>query len=381
MKRPVLFIVAVLALAGCASGEQPATPTGAPSSPPVASAAPAATSAPTSTPAPTPTATPDLEARLDRLFAIDFNGSVLVAKDGEILYAKGIGMADNAKKLANTPETRFRIGSITKQFTGMGILILESRGLVERSDSICDYIDDCPKAWKSVTIEHLLAHTSGIASFTDQPDFDPMTASTPAETVADVADIPLAWEPGRFFGYSNTGYVLLGMVIERASGMSYEQFLGDEIFDPLGMADSGYEDGDTPGLAVGYRYAYAPAAAIDMSIPYAAGGLYSTVLDLQRWADALDTDALVPAAVREQFATPLVETTDRVGFGYGYGVHIGEEDGHRIVAHDGGIDGFYTYFAHYPDDDLTIVLLTNREQAPDLRFTAGVIARAVLDAP
>ncbi len=205
MRSSVLGIVAALALAGCASGAQPGAPTEAPSRPAGLSAAPAATPVPTSAPAPTPTATPDLETRLDRLLGTDFNGAALVAKDGEVLYAKGIGMADDAARLANTPETRFRIGSITKQFTGMGILILEPRGLIKRSDSICDYIDDCPKAWKAVTIEHLLAHTSGIASFTDQPDSDPMTASTPAETVADVADTPLAWEPGRFFGYNNTG--------------------------------------------------------------------------------------------------------------------------------------------------------------------------------
>lgn len=218
MKPPIpggLAVVAVLVLVGCAGSSSPGAPTAAPSSSAVA----------TSAPAPTPTATPDLEARLDRLFSADFNGSALVAKDGEILYAKGLGMADDATNFANTPETRFRIGSITKQFTAMAILILESRGLVDQSDSVCDYIDDCPKAWKAVTIGHLLAHTSGIASYTDQPTFDPTKAATPAQIVASVADIPLTWAPGESFSYTNTGYVLLGMVIEQASGKSYEAFL------------------------------------------------------------------------------------------------------------------------------------------------------------
>ena len=147
-----------------------------------------------------------------------------------------------------------RIGSITKQFTAMAILILESRGLFccVRSDSVCDYLETCPKGWEAITIEHLLAHTSGIANFTDRADFDGMRAATPAETVASVADVPLSWTPGKSFSYTNTGYVLLGMVIEKVSGKTYEAFLQDEVFGPLGMNHSGYEHGDTPGLATGY---------------------------------------------------------------------------------------------------------------------------------
>ncbi len=380
MNRRAAFVpllALALVAAACGSGTSSSVaPTTAPAIAATASPPPAS-----AVPSPSPSSTPDLGTRIRTILGPDWNGAALVAHDGETLFADGLGMADDAAGLANTPETRFRIGSISKQFTGMAILILEERGLVDRDEPICDYIDDCPKAWKAVTIEHLLAHTSGIANFTDQPDFDPMTASTPAETVADVADIPLAWDPGEFFGYSNTGYVLLGMVVERASGTSYEQFLRDAIFDPLGMADSGYEDGDTPGLAVGYTGGFAPAATIDMSVPYAAGGLYSTVLDLERWAATIETEALVAAAAARRFTTPLVATTDRGGFGYGYGVQTGEERGRRVVAHDGGIDGFYTYLARYPDDDLTIVLLSNREQAPDHRVNALAIARTVLGEP
>ena len=174
-------------------------------------------------------------------------------------------------------------------------------------------MDTCPDGWDVVTIEHLLSHSSGIANFTDQPGFDLTKAATPAETVASVADIPLAFEPGASFAYSNTGYVLLGMVIERASGLDYETFLEQHIFEPLGMADSGYEHGDTPGLAVGYASEFEEADALDMSVPYAAGGLYSTVLDLQRWVDALDADALVDAAAMQRFVTPLADTTDKRG--------------------------------------------------------------------
>ena len=361
MKRSALCVVALIVVAGCAGSPSPTAPTSQPS-PAVASAVPS----------------PNLEARLDQLLGSDLNGAALVAKDGEILYAKGFGMADAASKRANSPETRFRIGSITKQFTAMAVLILESRGLLERSDSICDYIDDCPPEWKVVTIEHLLDHTSGIADFTDQPDFDSLKAATPAQTVAAVADIPLTWAPGESFSYTNTGYVLLGMAIEKASGKSYAAFLQDEIFGPLGMQDSGYEDGDTPELATGYSDDFTVADPLDMSVPYAAGGLYSTVLDLNRWEEALYTERLAPATDLARYFTPLVDITDRVGFGYAYGQYVGDDHGSKLIQHDGGINGFYTFLARYPDDHITVALLTNREASPDLApfaMAAGEYAR------
>jgi CubicO group peptidase (beta-lactamase class C family) len=290
-------------------------------------------------------------------------------------------MADDANGIPNMPETRFRLGSVTKQFTAMAVLMLASQGPLKTTDPLCDYVDTCPDGWDRVTIEHLLSHSSGIASFTDQPGFDPMKAATPADTVASVADIPLAFEPGASFAYNNTGYVLLGMVIERASGLDYETFLVQHIFEPLGMADSGYEHGDTPGLAVGYASEFEQSGALDMSVPYAAGGLYSTVLDLQRWVDALDADALVDAVAMQRFVTPLADTADGGTTGYAYGVSVGDEDGHRVVSHSGVINGFSTYLAWYPDDGLTIALLTNREEGPDLSTTATRAAALALESP
>ena len=377
MKRPVIGLAVALVLAGCASSSSPGAPTAAPSSAAVASAAPT----PTSTPGPSPTAVLDLEARLDRLLTSEFNGSALVAKDGRILYAKGLGMADDKARLANTPETRFRIGSLTKQFTAMAILLLEERGLVKRSDSICDYIDDCPKAWKAVKIEHLLDHTSGIANYTDQPTFDPTKAVTPAEIVASVADIPLSWAPGESFSYTNTGYVLLGMVIEKVSGKSYEAFLEDQIFGPLEMKDTGYEHGDTPGLATGYSQGFKVADPLDMSWPYAAGGLYSTVLDLNRWEEALYTDKLAPAAAMARYFTPLTDTTDRAGFGYAYGQLVGDDRGSRLVWYNGAINGFYTHLSRYPDDHITVALLTNRRPWTDLGSLAQAAAKITRESP
>ena len=270
---------------------------------------------------------------------------------------------------------------MTKQFTAMAILMLALEGRLETTDPVCDYVDACPDGWDAITIEHLLGHSSGIAEVTEQPDFDPMEAATPAETVASVADVPLAFTPGESFSYSNTGYILLGMVIERASGMGYEAFLQQRIFEPLGMADSGYEDGDTPGLAVGHASGFEEADPLDMSVPYSAGGLYSTVLDLQRWSDALDTNALVDEEAMRRFVTPLRDTTDRWPFGYAFGVYVGEEDGRRVVQHSGGINGFVSNMARYPDDALTVVLLANREDAGNLEALTASVARLVLDNP
>ena len=366
MKRSALCVVALIVVAGCTSGSSPSVPTSTSSDEAVASAV----------------ASPNLEARLDQLLVdLGLNGAALVAKDGEILYAKGSGMADAASKRANSPETRFRLASITKQFTAMAVLILESRGLLERSDSICDYIDDCPEAWEDVTIEHLLDHTSGIANFTDEPDFDGLTGATPAQTVAGVADLPLRGEPGESFSYTNTGYVLLGMAIEKVSGKSYAAFLQDEIFGPLGMADSGYEDGDTPGLATGYSNAFNVADPLDMSMPYAAGGLYSTVLDLNRWQEALYTEQLAPAADIARYFTPLVDITDSVGFGYAYGQYVGEDDGSKLIQHAGDINGFATYLARYPDDHITVALLANREASPALEPLATTLALLARENP
>jgi CubicO group peptidase (beta-lactamase class C family) len=171
------------------------------------------------------------------------------------------------------------------------------------------------------------------------------------------------------------------MVIERVSGLDYETFLEQHIFEPLGMADSGCEHGDTAGLAVGYASALEVADALDMAVPYAAGGLYSTVLDLQRWVDALDAHALVDAAAMRRFVTPLAYIPDGYDNSYAYGVVVGDEDGHRVVSHDGVINGFTTFLAWYPDDGLTIALLTNRQDGPNLVTIATPAAALALESP
>jgi CubicO group peptidase (beta-lactamase class C family) len=371
MRLATASLAWVLGLAGCSSTVVP----------PAGSAAPTAPSSPAASVLATPTAAPDLAYGIRNVLGTSFNGAALVSRDGDVLFAEGVGMADAANEIPNTPETRFRLGSVTKQFTAMGILMLASQGQLQTTDPVCDYLESCPDGWDVVTMEHLLSHSSGIANFLELPGFDPMEAATPADTVASVASVPLAFEPGTSFAYTNTGYILLGMVIERASGLDYETFVRKRIFAPLRMADSGYDHGDTAGLALGYLRAFEPAPPLDMSVPYAAGGLYSTVLDLQRWVEALDADALVDAALMQRFVTPLRDGVDQWGNGYGYGVFIGVEDGHRVVSHDGGINGFTTYLVWYPDDKLVIALLRNREEGSNLVVMAERAAALVLENP
>ena len=293
-----------------------------------------------------------------------FTGSVLIAKQGRVLLSQGYGLADREWNIPNKPQTRFRLGSLTKQFTAMAILILESQGKLNVKDPICKYIPDCPSTWEAITIKHLLTHTSGIPDFLSFADY-PSTRnvpSTPVQTIARFKDKPLEFQPGEKFSYSNSGYIVLGYIIKQVSGQTYEDFLKQSIFTPLNLRDTGY-DHNSNSLAVGYpdRYSTLPADFIDMSIPYAAGGLYSTVEDLYRWEQSLSTDHLVPKTYLDEMFAPQVAIPDS-GLAYGYGWITGKDPlGRSINAHSGGIEGFASTIARYPDDQVTIIILSNQQ--------------------
>jgi CubicO group peptidase (beta-lactamase class C family) len=226
----------------------------------------------------------------------DFHGAVLLARDGKPLVAKGYGFANIEWQVPNTPDTKFRIGSITKQFTAMLVMQLREQGKVKLEDSVCAYMTPCPEAWKPVTIHHLLTHTSGIPSYTGLAEWRKvnMVPKTIDEMIGFFRDLPLQWVPGEKYAYNNSGYFLLGVVIEKVSGKKYEEALRELILAPLGMHDTGY---DWPGpimprRAAGYQGrgpALQNAPALDMQQPYAAGSMYSTVEDLLKWDQALYT--------------------------------------------------------------------------------------------
>lgn len=294
-----------------------------------------------------------------------FNGSALIAKNGQVLLNKGYGLEDSDKSLPNTPHTKFRIASLTKQFTAMAVLILQAQGKLNVQDRACRYLPDCPPSWEKITIRHLLMQTSGIPDLTRFADFDDTyrTLDTPDKIVAYFRDKPLDFQPGKGWAYSNSGYILLGYLIEKISGRSYKNFLQEEIFSPLGMQDSG-SDQNLDHLAVGYTTPGVQAGSMDLTWLFSAGSLYSTVEDLYRWDQALYTGRLVPQALlaemfMPQAAVPAGNSFSRFGDSYGYGWAIGTQLGRRAEVHAGAINGYSSLIERYPDDRVTIILLSN----------------------
>ncbi len=304
---------------------------------------------------------------------------MLVAVGDDVLLSKGYGDADAQAGIPNDPTTRFRLGSVTKQFTRLAILILREQGLLDVTGSVCEYLTPCPPAWQPITIENLVAHTSGIPDYTELADYEATKAvpTTPDTLVGRVRDLPLERAPGKNFSYSNSNYAVLGAVIENVSGVTYEEFLRTNIFEPLGMSDTGYEtEGD--GLAVGYSAADEEADAIDMSVPYAAGALSSTVTDLLRWNRAVASGTAAPGQATIDMLTPIENITDWSGFGYGYGVYVSTNEDGPLAFHDGGIDGFTSVLINDVGNDITVVILSNTNDSGDLVSVAQGLRAIVL---
>jgi CubicO group peptidase (beta-lactamase class C family) len=306
-----------------------------------------------------------------------FMGAILVARDGHIIIAKGYGLANAKSRTMNTPHTEFRIGSVTKQFTSMAIMVLQADGKLNVHDPVCKYVSKCPKDWHPITIYNLLTHTSGIPDFTKFSNYSKVRSKsmTPAQLVALFKNKPLDFKPGAKFKYSNSGYVLLGYIIEKTSGESYKRFLQQHIFGPLGMKNSGYGSSHPAGKnhARGYKGydptkdKYLPASYINMSVPFSAGALYSSVRDLYTWDRALAADKLLPKKLHEQMFAPQVlvggAASKIIGGSskvfYGYGWFISTEFGHKMYSHEGGIAGFTSLNSWFPDQHAYVIVLDN----------------------
>jgi CubicO group peptidase (beta-lactamase class C family) len=296
-----------------------------------------------------------------------FNGSVLVAENGKVILRKGYGSADFEWQIPITPETKFRLGSITKQFTATLILQLVNERKLTTDARLSDVLPYYRKdTGGRITIEHLLTHTSGIPSYTGLPNFMSEVSRNPYEVRAFVEKYcsgDLEFEPGSTFRYNNSGYFILGAIVEHITGKSYELVLKERIFDPLGMSASGYDTTRTllPKRARGYTQRLSGvinADYLDMSLPYAAGSLYSTVDDLYAWDQALYTEKMLPAALKEQMFTPRLSN-----YGYGWVIRkqpIGAGKAERTtIGHGGGINGFSTLITRIPEDRHLVVLLNN----------------------
>ena len=318
-----------------------------------------------------------------------FNGAVLVAENGKVVYKKGLGLANMEWNIPNEPDTKFRLGSITKQFTATLIMQLVEQGRVKLDEKVSTYLPDYRKdTGGKVTIHQLLNHTSGIPSYTSQPGFFANTSRDPYTVEAFVkqhASGDLEFEPGSKFSYNNSGYFLLGAIIEKITGKSYEQALKEYILDPVGMKNTGYDHWDTviKKRASGYTRdpeGYKNAAYLDMSLPYAAGSLYSTVEDLYLWDQALYGDKVLSAKSKELMFTPALEN-----YAYGWAVTkapVG--DGKETVAsisHGGGINGFNTLITRLVDNKHLIVLLDNTSQGEHQGGITANITNILYDKP
>ncbi|MEP6932092.1 MAG: serine hydrolase, partial [Flavobacterium sp.] len=317
----------------------------------------------------------DKAKQIDQLMSLynqygQLNGSVLVSEHGKVIFKKGYGQANMEWDIPNQPDTKFRLGSISKQFTAFLIVKLAEEGKIKLDAPITTYLPNYPKGTgEKITVHHLLTHTSGIPNYTSVPKFlqeKSREPYTPEEFIKTFENLPLEFTPGEKFKYSNSGYFILGYIIEKVSGKSFEQYLQETILTPLKMANTGYDHYDIilKKRAAGYEKQgkkFINAPYLDMSIPYAAGSLYSTVEDLYLWDQALYTNKLLSPASMDLLYKPYIPAGDEA---YGYGWFIGEfsngaKDKLKVIEHGGGINGFNTIISRLPADKNLVVILNN----------------------
>jgi CubicO group peptidase (beta-lactamase class C family) len=333
---------------------------------------------------------PAIDARIDEVARTGgFRGALLVAKHGRILLRKAYGPADEASGAPNRPETRFRIGSITKQFVAAAILRLRERGTLELTDSICARLAPCPAAWQPITLKHLLTHTSGLPDYTNLSDF-PSLIGTPASTanlLARFRDLPLEFPPGDHWSYSNSGYVVLGAVLESITGLSWGDHLRDAIFIPLGMSGTAVDE-DAPAVpahASGYLRQGVKPVFLAMSEFAAAGALASTVDDLFVWDEALRTGRVLSMSMIAEATSAQVPCKPggcalASDLGYGYGWFVANVGGRPYAYHWGRIDGFVTTNGFDAAEQTAVIALSNLETTPTFAMSAS-LQQLALEAP
>ena len=313
----------------------------------------------------------EIDARLDELTKTHpFAVTALVSRDGKIIYEKAVGLADIERHIAATPATKFRIGSITKQFTAAAILRLAEDEKLALDGLLARYFPDFPSAEK-ITVRQLLTHTSGLHSYTDKPGFlQSVTAPiAPEKLIASFRDDPPDFAPGAGWHYCNSGYFLLGEIVAKVSGKPLADYLREEFFEPIGMKDTGTFRNDQPpaDAALGYSFAdgkLTRALDWDMSWAGGAGALYSTVRDLQLWNEAVFNRHVLSEASLKAAHTPVTPPPGAQGMRYGFGWAIGELRGLGLIDHSGGLNGFQSYLVRYPAQKVTIAVLSNAEPAP-----------------
>lgn len=293
----------------------------------------------------------------------NFHGSVLVAKDGKVLLNQGYGSSDFHQNTMNKPQTRFAIGSISKQFTAMAIMQLSERGLINVEDKVSKYLPDFPNG-DLINIHNLLTHTSGLKNYTDLNEFfeSDLDNKDPMAMVNLIKDIPLEFKPGEEYRYSNTNYLLLGIILEKITGISYEDYLQKNIFTPLNMINTGISYGKNNEFYDATPYSgYLEIVPVDdqlvLTQSYGAGSIYSTVEDLYRWDRALKTEQIVKEETLDKIFTEHISMPELGSYGYGW--MITDTEIGKKIWHGGNTLGFTANIARYIDEDLTIIILTN----------------------
>lgn len=322
----------------------------------------------------TPTDEKQLNEKIDNYLKQYFKevnpgGSVLIAKNNKVLYKRGFGIADLEMNVANNPATVFRLGSITKQFTAIAILQLVEKGQLSLQDSVQKFIIDFPAKGHPITVEHLLTHTSGIKEFLAMDHSDPFVLRrefSPKEIIDFFMNEPLEFTSGTQYSYSNSGYIILGYIIENITGEPYAKYIGENLLLPSGMKNTYYADyrAVIPHRAKGYQVwneRYINSEFISMSIPYAAGGLLSTVEDLFLWHKALYNNQLLKKDFLEKAFTPF-KLTNGYNAPYGFGWFLNNEiAGKKTIEHSGRISGFNTTQIYIPEEDIFVAVLMNIE--------------------
>ncbi len=309
--------------------------------------------------------------------------SVIVTRDGKVVFRKGYGMANLELAVPVEPDMIFRLGSVTKQFTAVAILMLVEQGKLSLDDDMIKFLPDYPAKTQRITVEQLLNHTSGIKSYTSLPEWFAIWRKDTElnDLIGLFKDKPADFAPGERWAYNNSGYVLLGAIIEKASGQSYPDFIEKNIFQRLGMTHSFYDN--TARLILrrvtGYskgKDGYINAPYLSMTQPHAAGALVSSVDDLALWDAALYTDKLVKQETLKRAWTPAKLTNGKLTH-YGFGWAINSYEGHTAIEHGGGVNGFATGALRMPDDRLFVAVLTNKDSASPTRVVLKIAALAV----
>jgi CubicO group peptidase (beta-lactamase class C family) len=297
--------------------------------------------------------------------------SLAVLRHGRVIKAKGYGVGDRKLQTAVTPETVYKIASVSKQFIATGIMLLVQDGRLKIDDPVSKYLNDAPPAWAGITVRHLLTHTAGLVR--EGPAFDPMKDQPDLEIIRSAYSVPLRFVPGEKYEYSNTGYYTLAEIIRVVSGRPWTAFLEDRVFKPSGMSSTWPTNttASVPNRARGYVDNDELRDAPVWRALRPSGSFLSTVLDLAKWDAMLYTDKVLTGASRRQMWTAVM-LTDGKTYPYGFGWMLGDVDGHKLVHHSGGMPGTRAMLAKFIDDGLTIVMLMNLDDVDIFPLMRGV---------